>query len=96
MRPGAPRMATPTRSRQPTPTAPRHAAWAHLLYGENLLGNVGKVWMSVVSALAFIGAQNSTVNGLSQICDGMTKVNMMPRFFSRKNCFAHPRWPFSL
>ena len=41
--------------------------------------------MSIVSALAFIGSQNSTVNGLSQICDGMTKVNMMPRFFSRKN-----------
>lgn len=28
----------------------------HLLYGENLLGDFGKVWMSVVSAPAFIGA----------------------------------------
>ena len=66
------------------------SASPHLLYGESLLGNVGKVWMSVVSALAFIGSQNSTVNGLSQICDGMTKVNMMPRFFSRKNRFGAP------
>lgn len=66
------------------------SASPHLLYGENLLGDFGKVWMSVVSAPAFIGAQNSTVNGLSQICDGMTKVNMMPRFFSRKNRFGAP------
>ena len=66
------------------------SASPHLLYGESLLGNVGKVWMSIVSALAFIGSQNSTVNGLSQICDGMTKVNMMPRFFSRKNRYGAP------
>ncbi len=66
------------------------SASPHLLYGENLLGGFGKAWMSVVSALAFIGAQNSTVNGLSQICDGMTKVNMMPRFFAKKNKYGAP------
>lgn len=66
------------------------SASPHLLYGENLLGTVGKIWMSVVSALAFIGAQNSTVNGLSQICDGMTKTNMMPHFFAKKNAKGAP------
>ena len=35
-------------------------------------------------ALAFIGAQNSTVNGFPRSGDGMTKVNMMPRFFAKE------------
>lgn len=66
------------------------SASPQLLYGESLLGSAGKIWMCIVSALAFIGAQNSTVNGLSQICDGMTKVNMMPRFFAKKNRYGAP------
>lgn len=35
----------------------------HLLYGENLLGSVGKIWMTLVAALAVVSTQNSTVNG---------------------------------
>lgn len=66
------------------------SATPHLLYGEDLLGGFGKIWMCVVSALAFTGSQNSTVNGLSQITDGMTKVNMMPHAFSRKNRHGAP------
>lgn len=66
------------------------SATPHLLYGEDLLGSFGKIWMCVVSALAFTGSQNSTVNGLSQITDGMTKVNMMPRFFAKKNKHGAP------
>ena len=66
------------------------SATPHLLYGEDLLGSFGKIWMCVVSALAFTGSQNSTVNGLSQITDGMTKVNMMPHFFAKKNKHGAP------
>lgn len=66
------------------------SATPHLLYGERLLGGFGKVWMCVVSALAFTGSQNSTVNGLSQITDGMTKVNMMPHVFAKKNKHGAP------
>lgn len=66
------------------------SATPHLLYGEDLLGSFGKIWMCVVSALAFTGSQNSTVNGLSQITDGMTKVNMMPHFFAKKNRHGAP------
>ncbi|MCH3972308.1 MAG: APC family permease [Oscillospiraceae bacterium] len=57
----------------------------HLLYGEKLLGQGGKIWMTCVSALAVISTQNSTVNGLSSISEGMAKMNMMPRVFSKTN-----------
>lgn len=57
----------------------------HLLYGEMLLGNVGKIWMTLVGALAVISTQNSTANGLARICEGMAKMNMLPQFFAKTN-----------
>lgn len=61
------------------------SAAPHLLYGENLLGGAGKYWMTMVAALAVISTQNSTVSGLSNICQGMAKMNMMPQFFAKTN-----------
>ena len=61
------------------------SAAPHLLYGENLLGNVGKIWMAFVAALALISSQNSAINGLASICQGMAKMNMMPRCFKKLN-----------
>ena len=43
------------------------SAAPHLLYGENLLGGFGKVWMTFVAALAVVSTQNSTGNGLASI-----------------------------
>ena len=61
------------------------SAAPHLLYGYNLLGTFGKVWMTVVGALAVISTQNSTVNSLASICQGMAKMNMMPQIFAKTN-----------
>lgn len=61
------------------------SAAPHLLYGENLLGHAGKLWMTLVAALAVISTQNSTVNGLASICQGMAKMNMMPQIFIKTN-----------
>lgn len=60
------------------------SAAPHLLYGQNLLGGAGKYWMTMVAALAVISTQNSTVSGLSNICQGMAKMNMMPQFLPRQ------------
>lgn len=49
------------------------SAAPHLLYGYSLLGPVGKIWMMLVGALAVISTQNSTVNSLATICQGMAK-----------------------
>ena len=61
------------------------SAAPHLLYGYSLLGPVGKIWMMLVGALAVISTQNSTVNSLATICQGMAKMNMMPRCFKKLN-----------
>lgn len=61
------------------------SAAPHLLYGYNLLGNFGKIWMTLVGAFAVISTQNSTVNSLSSICQGMAKMNMMPQIFAKTN-----------
>lgn len=61
------------------------SAAPHLLYGVNLLGRPGKIWMAFVAALAVISSQNSGVNGLSSICQGMAKMNMMPQCFAKTN-----------
>ena len=61
------------------------SAAPHMLYGENLLGNPGKIWMAFVAALAVISTQNSGVNGLAHISQGMAKMNMLPSVFAKTN-----------
>ena len=61
------------------------SAAPHMLYGYTLLGPVGKVWMTLVGALAVISTQNSTVNSLASICKGMAKMNMLPQIFAKTN-----------
>lgn len=62
-----------------------NSAAPHMLYGYYLLGPVGKVWMMLVGALAVISTQNSTVNSLASICQGMAKMNMLPQIFTKTN-----------
>lgn len=62
-----------------------NSAAPHMLYGSSLLGMAGKIWMAFVSAMAVISSQNSGVQALSSISQGMTKMNMMPQFFGRTN-----------
>ena len=62
-----------------------NSAAPHMLYGELLLGKAGKIWMMLVGALAVISTQNSTVNSLAVICQGMAKMNMLPQIFAKTN-----------
>ena len=41
--------------------------------------------MMLVGALAVISTQNSTVNSLAVICQGMAKMNMLPKIFAKTN-----------
>ena len=61
------------------------SAAPHLLYGYAVLGNAGKIWMMLVGALAIISTQNPTVNSLAVICQGMAKMNMLPKVFAKTN-----------
>ena len=62
-----------------------NSAAPHLVYGYAVLGKAGKIWMMLVGALAVISTQNSTVNSLAVICQGMAKMNMLPKIFSKTN-----------
>lgn len=68
----------------------KDSAAPHLLYGYYLLGDFGKVWMVLVGALAVISTQNSTVNSLASICQGMAKMNMLPHIFAKTNKHGMP------
>ena len=68
----------------------KDSAAPHLLYGYYLLGDFGKIWMVLVGALAVISTQNSTVNGLAGICQGMAKMNMLPHIFAKTNKHGMP------
>lgn len=61
------------------------SAAPHLVYGYAVLGDAGKIWMTLVGALAVISTQNSTVNSLAVICQGMAKMNMLPKIFAKTN-----------
>ena len=61
------------------------SAAPHLVYGYAVLGKAGKIWMMLVGALAVISTQNSTVNSLAVICQGMAKMNMLPKTFTKTN-----------
>ena len=61
------------------------SAAPHMLYGYNLLGQFGKVWMVIIGALAVISTMNSTINSLASICHGMAKMNMLPQIFTKTN-----------
>lgn len=62
-----------------------NSAAPHMLYGELLLGKAGRIWMAFVAALAVISTQNSGVNGLAYIGQGMAKMNMLPQIFAKTN-----------
>ena len=66
------------------------SAAPHLVYGYAVLGDLGKIWMTLVGALAVISTQNSTVNSLAVICQGMAKMNMLPKIFSKTNKYNVP------
>lgn len=57
----------------------------HVLYGAKLLGNIGTIWMAVVSILAVTSSVNTILSSLSYICEGMAKINLLPAIFLKTN-----------
>ncbi len=57
----------------------------HLYYGTAMLGEAGMIVMAIVSILAVISTVNSSISGLSYICAGMAKINLLPKIFLKTN-----------
>ncbi|MDR0671898.1 MAG: APC family permease [Oscillospiraceae bacterium] len=64
----------------------------HILYGMNMLGEFGKIWMGVVAVLATVSTLNSVLNSLAKICYGMAKINILPGLFQKTNKKGAPVW----
>ena len=62
-----------------------NSATPHILYGTLLLGNVGKVWMAIVSILAVMSSVNTVISSLAYISAGMAKINLLPSVFQKTN-----------
>ena len=57
----------------------------HILFGQLLLGPLGKYWMVIVSLLAVISSVNTIMSSLSYILMGMSKIGLLPAFFTKTN-----------
>lgn len=57
----------------------------HILYGVRLFGEFGKIWIGIISVLAAVSTQNSVISSISKICQGMSKMNMLPEFFQKSD-----------
>ena len=57
----------------------------HILFGQMLLGPLGKYWMVIVSLLAVISSVNTIMSSLSYILMGMSKIGLLPAFFTKTN-----------
>ena len=62
----------------------------HMLYGVNMLGTPGRVWMALVSVFAAVSTLNSVISGLGKICQGMSKLGMLPEIFMKTNRYGAP------
>lgn len=62
----------------------------HMLYGVRLFGNIGKIWIGMISILAAVSTQNSVINSIPRICMGMAKTNLLPQFFGKTNRYGTP------
>lgn len=62
----------------------------HIFYGTSVLGNVGTVWMILVSVLAVVSTTNSVISSLSFLCTGMAKIGLLPQIFLKRNKHGAP------
>lgn len=57
----------------------------HMTFAVNMLGNVGKYWMGLVTILAAVSTMNTCFASTSRIMQGMGESGMLPKFFSKTN-----------
>ncbi|MCR5144660.1 MAG: APC family permease [Lachnospiraceae bacterium] len=56
-----------------------------MLYGQVLLGPLGKYWMLVITLLAAISSVNTVMGSLAYILMGMSKIGLLPKVFQKVN-----------
>ncbi|MEE3420510.1 MAG: APC family permease [Lachnospiraceae bacterium] len=62
----------------------------HMLYAVHMLGEPGRYLMVFIAIFAAVSTQNSILGSVAEICCGMSKMGLLPEFFSRKNSHEAP------
>ncbi|MCR5692005.1 MAG: APC family permease [Eubacterium sp.] len=61
-----------------------------MLYGQVLLGPLGKYWMLLITLLAAVSSVNTVMGSLAYILMGMAKINLLPQIFQKVNKTGAP------
>ncbi|MHB8127895.1 MAG: APC family permease [Mobilitalea sp.] len=57
----------------------------HMVFAENVLGEVGSYWMGLVTILAGVSTINTVLASVTRILSGMSEAALMPEIFQKKN-----------
>ncbi|MCL1896701.1 MAG: APC family permease [Clostridiales bacterium] len=57
----------------------------HIIYGVQILGQGGIVWMGIVAILAAISTVNVVIGAISRIMEGMAQTGLVPAIFAKRN-----------
>ena len=57
----------------------------HIIYGVQVLGQFGYLWMGVIVILAAISTVNTVISACARICEGMAKMDLLPTVFKKRN-----------
>ena len=64
----------------------------HIIYGVQLLGGAGIIWMGIVAILAAISTVNVVIGACSRILEGMAQMKLVPEIFRKRN---HRNMPYA-
>ena len=57
----------------------------HIIYGVQVLGQGGIVWMGIVAILAAVSTVNVVIGAVSRIMEGMAQTGLVPAIFAKRN-----------
>ena len=62
----------------------------HIVYGVQVLGQGGIIWMGIVAILAAISTVNVVIGGVARIMEGMAQMGLVPAVFAKRNSRGMP------
>jgi len=62
----------------------------HIVYGVQVLGQGGIIWMGIVAILAAISTVNVVIGGVARIMEGMAQMGLVPAVFAKRSSRGMP------
>jgi amino acid transporter len=61
------------------------SAAPHIIYSENILGTLGRYWMSFLAIFAVVSTLNTILASVSSMVFGSAQIQMFPKLFAKTN-----------